>query len=124
MSYIEPEIHYEDKATGQILTTPEELVNHVGSPLNASSDAQIANYEYFTSGDQTIAKFTFYGTNDKPYGDNPATGNNFSVDALEVLDWDSEGHVKGGKIYYDRLTFLQQLGLVPPLEATIMPYLH
>ena len=124
MPYIEPEIHYEDEATGQILTTAEELINHLSSPLNASSDATIANYEYFVSGDQTIAKFTIYGTNDQPYEDNPATGNNFSVDALEVIDWDSEGQVKGGKIYYDRLTMLQQVGLVPPLDRTIMPYLH
>jgi len=43
----------------------------------------------------TFSKFTLYGTNDQPYEGNPATGNNFSVDAVEVLDWDSEGKVKG-----------------------------
>jgi len=85
----------------------------------ASNDAKIANYEYFQSGDQTFSKFTLYGTNDQPYEDNPATGNNFSVDAVEVLDWDSEGKVKGGMIFYDRLT-----ALVPPANNTILPYLH
>lgn len=72
----------------------------------------------------TFSKFTLYGTNDQPYEGNPATGNNFSVDAVEVLDWDSEEKVKGGKIFYDRLTVLQQLGLAPPLNNTILPYLH
>jgi hypothetical protein len=46
------------------------------------------------------------------------------VDAVEILDWDSEGKVKGGKIFYDRLTALEQIGLVPPLNNTILPYLH
>jgi len=124
LPYIEPEIHYVDQATGQVLTTPEELANHISRPLNASSDAKIANYEYFLSGDQTFSKFTLYGTNDQPYEDNPATGNNFSVDAVEVLDWDSEGKVKGGMIFYDRLTALEQIGLVPPANNTILPYLH
>ncbi len=123
-SYIEPEIHYVDQATGQILNTTEDLANFLSGPLNASSNAKIANYQYYISGDQTFSKFTLYGTNDKPFEDYPATGNNFSVDALEVLDWDSEGKVKGGKIYYDRLVMLQQLGLAPPLNNTIMPYLH
>jgi hypothetical protein len=48
----------------------------------------------------------------------------FSVDAVEVLDWDSEGKVKGGKIFYDRLTALEQIGLVPSANNTILPYLH
>jgi hypothetical protein len=65
-----------------------------------------------------------YGTNNQPYENNPATGNNFSVDAVEVVDWDSEGKVKGGKIYYDKLTMLQQLGLAPQFNNTILPYLH
>jgi SnoaL-like polyketide cyclase len=110
LPYIEPEIHYVDQATGQVLTTAEELANHISRPLNASSDAKIANYEYFQSGDQTFSKFTLYGTNDQPYEDNPATGNNFSVDAVEIVDWDSEGKVKGGEIFYDRLTALEQIG--------------
>ena len=42
LSYIEPEIQYADQATGQILTTPEELANHLSRPLNASSDAKIS----------------------------------------------------------------------------------
>ena len=67
LPYIEPEIHYVDQATGQVLTTAEELANHISRPLNASSDAKIANYEYFQSGDQTFSKFTLYGTNDQPY---------------------------------------------------------
>lgn len=124
LPYIEPEIHYVDQATGQVLTTVEELANHLSRPLNLSSDAKIANYEYFLSGDQTFSKFTLYGTNDQPYGGSPATGNNFSVDAVEVLDWDSEGMVKEGKIFYDTLTALQQIGLAPQFNNTVMPYLH
>ena len=106
LPYIEPEIHYVDQATGQVLTTAEELANHISRPLNASSDKRkIANYEYFQYGDQTFSKFTLYDTNDQPYEDNPATGNNFSVDVVEIVDWDSvEERLSRGEIFYDRLT--------------------
>jgi hypothetical protein len=124
LPYIEPKIQYADQATGQILTTPEELATHITKPLNLSGDAKIANYQYYLSGDQTFSKFTIYGTNDQPYEGTPATGNKFSLDAVEVLDWDSEGKVKAGKIFYDRFAVLQQIGLAPPLNNTVLPYLH
>ena len=85
-----------------------------------TSDSKIANHEYFLSGDQTFFKFTLCGTNHQLYEGNPATGNNFSVDAVEVLDWDSEGNVKGGKIFYNRLTALQQIVLAPLFNNTVM----
>ena len=77
LPYIVPKIQYADQATGQILITPEELASHVTKPLNMSSDAKIANYQYYLSGDQTFSKVTIYGTNDQSYEGTPATGNKF-----------------------------------------------
>ena len=42
-----------------------------------SSDAKIANYQYYLSGDQTFSKVTIYGTNDQSYEGTPVTGNKF-----------------------------------------------
>ncbi len=68
------------------------------------------------SGDTAINEWSFSGTNsgpiETPEGTIPATGKRVTVrgcDALTVR----EGRIRSHRAYYDQLTFMTQLGLVP-----------
>jgi MalT-like TPR region/SnoaL-like polyketide cyclase len=77
---------------------------------------------YVQTGNMTFSKFTLRGTNDKPYQGHPATGKKFSVDGFEVINWDNNGMIHGGDLYYDRLTVLLQLSdITPPPAVTSTP---
>jgi len=80
------------------------------------SSTEITNA--FATEDQVVVEFIGRGTNTGPLhmptGDIPATGRNAELRFCEVFQ------IKGGKIvslhaYYDSMTMLQQLGLVPAM---------
>jgi hypothetical protein len=57
--------------------------------------------------------FTVTGTHDGPLGPLPATGQEFTLPLYEMWHFDSSGQVVGGDLYYDQLSLLTQLGLMP-----------
>ena len=59
-----------------------------------------------------MARFTGRGTNDGPLGPFPATGKEWTPDLRDV-HFDADGGVVGGEIYYDQVSLLTQLELLP-----------
>ena len=43
----------------------------------------------------------------------PATGKEFTLPLCEMWHFDSSGRVVGGDLYYDQVSLLTQLGLMP-----------
>jgi len=57
------------------------------------------------------------GTHDGPLGPLPATGKEFTLPLCEMWHFDSSGTVVGGDLYYDQVSLLMQLGLMPQPSA-------
>ena len=60
-----------------------------------------------------VCTFTVVGTHDGPLGPLPATGNEFTLSLCEMWHFDPSGRVVGGDLYYDQVSLLTQLGLMP-----------
>ena len=57
--------------------------------------------------------FTAVGTHDGPFGPFPATGKEFALPLCEMWHFDSNGQIVGGDLYYDQVSLLTQLDLMP-----------
>jgi hypothetical protein len=65
------------------------------------------------AGPTVLCTFTAEGRQDGPLGAFPATGREFALPLCEMWHFDSAGQVVGGDLYYDRLSLLMQLNLMP-----------
>ena len=99
----------------------DAFVAYVQGYLTAAPDSKINLKHVVESGDLVVVEGTFTGTNTgplaSPQGTMPATGKSFMLPYADVFE------VKNGKIakhrtYFDQMTFLGQLGLLPsPVPA-------
>jgi hypothetical protein len=60
-----------------------------------------------------VCTFTVIGTQDGPLGRFPATGKQIALPLCEMWHFYSSGRVVGGDVYYDQVSLLTQLGLMP-----------
>jgi SnoaL-like polyketide cyclase len=60
-----------------------------------------------------VCTFTVVGTHDGPLGPLAATGKEFTLPLCEMWHFDPAGRVVGGDLYYDQVSLLTQLGLMP-----------
>jgi predicted ester cyclase len=81
--------------------------------LNAFPDSTWTIDDMIAEGDQVVTKKTLRGTHTGPLGDLPPTGRTVTLQFVDIM------RVRDGKIVehwlsMDQLTFLQQLGVIPP----------
>ena len=62
---------------------------------------------------QWLVSVTMVGIHDGPLGPFPASGREFALALCELWHFDSGGRVVGGDLYYDQVSLLTQLGLMP-----------
>jgi steroid delta-isomerase-like uncharacterized protein len=107
-------ISWTDHAQGRTFRTPQEFRDEfLAGWVRASSDSRIADARYFDAGETVVAQFTVRGKHDGALGPLAATGKNFALPICEMWHFDSSGRVVGGDMYYDQVTLLTQLGLMP-----------
>src|SRR4029079_3173121 len=86
-----------------------------GSWFGAFSDARVEVHRLHIAGDVAVEEGTFTGTHDGvlrgPTADIPPTGRPVSVDYLQVLGFRDGKHFSFN-LMFDRLSMLEQLGLV------------
>jgi ketosteroid isomerase-like protein len=94
----------------------DAIVAYLGEMMAAFPDSSYESAQEHESGDTAIDEGYFAGTNTGPLatpaGDIPATGRRVRVracDALTVKDGLATSH----RFYFDRVDFLEQLGLAP-----------
>ena len=112
-------ITWTDHAQGRTFSTPQEFRDDfLAGWVTASSDIRITDPGYLDAGDTVVARFTCRGTHDGPLGPFPATGKPFALPLCELWHFDADGRVVGGDLYYDQVSLLMQLGLMPqPSDA-------
>ena len=91
-----------------------------GSWLGAFSDAHVDVHALHIAGDVAVEEGTFTGTHDgvlvSPSGGIDPTGRPVRVDYVQVLRFRDGKHVSFN-LMFDRLSMLEQLGLVPAPTA-------
>ena len=107
-------IIWTDHAQGRTFSTPQRFRDDfLAGWVEASPDIKITNPCYIDAGQTVVCTFTVVGTHDGPLGPFPATGNEFTLSLCEMWRFDSAGQVVGGDLYYDQVSLLTQLGLMP-----------
>ncbi|HYY77859.1 MAG TPA: nuclear transport factor 2 family protein [Actinomycetes bacterium] len=107
-------IAWTDHPQGRTFRTPQEFRDDfLPGWVRASSDIRITDPRYLDAGQTAVCTFTVVGTQDGPLGPFPATGKRFALPLCELWHFDAGGKVVGGDLYYDQVTLLTQLGLLP-----------
>lgn len=80
------------------------------------SDARVdvEGAEYIAGDHVSVCQFRATGTHDGTFAGVPATGRSINTPFCEVLHLDDDGKATDGRIYYDRLTIMEQLGVAGP----------
>jgi steroid delta-isomerase-like uncharacterized protein len=112
-------IAWTDHSRGRTFSTPREFKDDfLPGWILASSDIRITDPRYIDAGETVVCTFTAVGQHDGPLGPVPATGKEFALPLCEMWHFDSTGQVVGGDLYYDQVSLLMQLGLMPqPSDA-------
>ena len=107
-------IAWTDRAQGRTFTTPQEFRDDfLPGWVEASSDILVTGPRYLDAGQAVVCTFTVVGTHDGPLGPFPATGKRFALPLCELWHFDPSGRVVGGDLYYDQVSLLTQVGLLP-----------
>jgi steroid delta-isomerase-like uncharacterized protein len=107
-------IAWTDHAQGRTFGTPREFrEDFLAGWLGSSPDIRITAARYLDAGPAVVSTFTAVGSQEGPLGPFPATGREFALPLCEMWHFDSAGQVIGGDLYYDQLSLLMQLGLMP-----------
>jgi steroid delta-isomerase-like uncharacterized protein len=107
-------IAWTDHAQSRTFTTPQQFRDDfLPGWVRASADIRIVDPSYLDAGQTVVAQFTVTGTHDGPLGPFPATGKAFALPLCELWHFDPNGRVVGGDLYYDQVSLLTQLGLLP-----------
>jgi steroid delta-isomerase-like uncharacterized protein len=107
-------ITWTDRARSLTFTTPQEFKDDfLAGWVRASSDIRITDPRYLSAGRTVLCTFTVAGTHDGPLGPFPATGREFTLPLCELWHFDPSGRVIGGDLYYDQVSLLTQVGLLP-----------
>jgi steroid delta-isomerase-like uncharacterized protein len=111
-------IAWTDHAQGRTFRTRQEFkTDFLPGWVAAASDIRIADPRYFDAGQTVVCTFSVAGTHDGPLGPFPATGKAFTLALCELWHFDQRGRVVGGDLYYDQVSLLTQLGLLPQPSA-------
>jgi steroid delta-isomerase-like uncharacterized protein len=107
-------IAWTDRAQGRTFRTPREFRDDfLAGWVKSSTDIRITDPHYLDAGQTVICTFTVAGTQDGPLGPFPATGREFALALCELWHFNPSGQVVGGDLYYDQVSLLTQLGLMP-----------
>ena len=107
-------IRWTDHARSITFTTPVEFEDEfLAGWIRASSDCRVTDARYTDAGDTVVGRRVGKGTNNRPRGGVPAPRHKLGVSRSEVLDVKYHSRVVGGEIYYDQVSLLAQLELLP-----------
>ena len=103
-------------APGPVSGGPDMVVAWMGPFLEAFPGIDHQIDHLVESGDDVSTEITVRGTQTKPMvtpqGELPATGKSIELKAVNVMRM-HDGHIAQLRIYFDQMSFMGQLGLLP-----------
>ena len=110
-------VEFVDVATGEEIHNRAEWRQYCGRYLKAFPDMHLEQTNLVAEGDQAFVEAVAHGTNDGPLespdGEIPPTGKTIAVKFSMVFRV-RDGQIADSREYYDGMTLMTQLGLVPP----------
>lgn len=103
---------YEDVTLGAVHHGKAELKGFADRLFAAFPDLKVELASGFIAGNWAGAEWTMSGTHKGDLPELPATGKHFSVRGSTICEL-REGKIKRNSDYWDRVTFLKQLGIMP-----------
>jgi steroid delta-isomerase-like uncharacterized protein len=91
---------------------PDVGVGVVETFTTAFPDLKLTLVHQYTDGDVSVIEFKATGTHRAELEGIPATGKSINVNVIDVVTV-RDGKVVGEREYYDQLTMMQQLGVIP-----------
>ena len=105
------------------LSTHEEVVgleankDRILGYRDAMPDLHVTVDDLVASGDRVVTRWHASGTNDGELMGNPPTHRHMEITGMSIDRFDSDGRLAETWDQWDNLTFMQQLGLAPAMEA-------
>jgi steroid delta-isomerase-like uncharacterized protein len=115
-----PEVLYEDVAAGRVMRSPKEVADWVRENVAWSSDFHFELTGQVASGDDVHCEWVLSGTHTGDLRGIPATGRPFSVRGASIARIEG-GRIREQRDYWDRMTLLIQLGVLPDPGALSLP---
>jgi steroid delta-isomerase-like uncharacterized protein len=113
LSFYTDDCVYEDLAFGVVNRGKGELRKFINGTFAAFPDFNIEMKSAFLSGDWYGMEWVMSGTHKGDIPNLPATGKKFSVRGVSIGEL-KDGKTKRNSDYYDLMTFLRQIGVMPP----------
>ena len=108
---LHPDFTYQE-AGGPVQKGVEIGVGVVESFTTAFPDLKLTITNQYTDGDVSVVEFTATGTHQGELDGIPATGKAVTVQVVDVVSV-RDGKIVGEREYYDQLSLMQQLGVIP-----------
>lgn len=103
---------FEDVAAGVRYEGGEAIVNDNYRHLWDGFPGLVRTVDRWTFGDDSVVvEITLRGRHDGTFRGIPASGRDIEFRLLAHFQFDAEGRIAQETAYYDRLTFMQQLGI-------------
>lgn len=107
---------FDDLALGVVLTGHTEIREFIASVFAAVPDFSCTAQRIFVDGDQVCTQYTFGGTQTGDFPGLPATGKPAEIRGVSV-DVVTGGRISHHTDYWNLVSYLQQVGLMPGPEA-------
>jgi steroid delta-isomerase-like uncharacterized protein len=106
-----PDARYDDEPWKDHRRGHDQVQLYYQQLLTAAPDLQIEVRNRYVTEDAIILEVTIRGTHNGPWRGLPATGRSINFPLCGIYTFDLQDRLAGEKIYYDRATVLQQLGM-------------
>jgi len=95
----------------------EGFIQHMDLFKVAFNDMQISVLDVISDGEKSVARTTWRGTHNGDFMGSPPTGRRIEIEAF-IVERLKDGKSVEHWSLFDQLTMMQQLGLVPPPQAS------
>jgi len=111
-SFFTDDCVYEDLAGGLVNRGKKELGDYIKATFSWSPDVKFEMKSFFSSGNWIGSEWSMSGTHAGDFPGIPATGKRFSIRGASVTEL-RKGKISRNSDYWNMLSFLQQVGLLP-----------
>lgn len=101
-----------DAAAGVVAATPQDVCEAYTGLFNAFPDLRVDWQTSFVAQDVIVIEATMTGTHRNEWRGMPATHKGMSVPVCALFYFNAADELTCEKIFYDRLTLLEQLGIL------------
>ena len=95
------------------MTDREGSKEYLGGFLNGFPDCRFTIDDMIAEGDQVVTKKTFQGTHTAEFAGIPPTGQKVTLQFVDIMRI-RDGRITEHWLCMDQLSFMQQLGVIPP----------